>query len=65
MEEITIDIDQLREDLETYYGTAMQYNPAAMMDLIKVERASDNEIVKIARDNNINLYDYEIKGRCR
>ena len=63
--EINIDVDELREDLKTYYGTAMQYYPQAMMDLIKVEQASDSEIVQIAQDNGINLYDYEIKGRGR
>ena len=46
--EITIDVDALREDLVTYYGTAREYNPAAVMDLINVEHASDEEIVKIA-----------------
>ena len=63
--EITIDVDALREDLKDYYGTAMQYEPAAVMDLIKVEQASDNEVVKIAQDNHFNLFDYEIKGRSR
>jgi len=63
--EINIDIDSLREDLKNYYGTAMQYNPAAMMDLIKAEQGSDEEIVKIARDNHFNLHDYEVKGRSR
>ena len=63
--EITIDIDTLREDLKTYYGTAMQFQPTAMMDLIKVEQASDEEIVKIAKDNHFNLYDYEVRGRSR
>ena len=41
----------------------MQYNQVAMMDLIKVEQASDNEIVNIALKNGFNLYDYEIKGK--
>lgn len=63
--EITIDVDALREDLKDYYGSAMQYEPAAVMDLIKVERASDSEIVKIAQDNHFNLFDYEVKGRSR
>ena len=58
---MTIDVDALREDLKNYYGTAMQYNPTAMMDLIKVENASDNEIVNIAIKNGFNIYDYEIK----
>ena len=59
--EITIDIDELRNDLINYFGSAMQYNQVAMMDLIKVEQASDNEIVNIALKNGFNLYDYEIK----
>ena len=63
--EITIDVDELRQDLKDFYGSAMQYNPAAVMDLIKVEQASYNEIVRIAQDNHINLFDYEIKDRGR
>lgn len=63
--EITIDIDALRNDLINYFGSAMQYNQVAMMDLIKVEQASDNEIVNIALRNGFNLYDYEIKGKRR
>lgn len=63
--EITIDIDELRNDLINYFGSAMQYNQVAMMELIKVEQASDNEIVNIAIKNGFNLYDYEIKGKRR
>ena len=63
--EITIDIDALRNDLINYFGSAMQYNQVAMMDLIKVEQASDNEVVNIAIKNGFNLYDYEIKGKRR
>ena len=63
--EITIDIDALRNDLINYFGSAMQYNQVAMMDLIKVEQASDNEVVNIALKNGFNLYDYEIKGKRR
>ena len=62
---MTIDIDALREDLKDYYGTAMQYNPVAMMELVKVERASDEEVVNIAIKNEFNIYDYEIKHRGR
>ena len=63
--EITIDIDELRNDLINYFGSAMQYNQVAMIELIKVEQASDNEIVNIAIKNGFNLYDYEIKGKRR
>ncbi len=63
--EITIDIDSLRSDLIDYYGTAREYNPAATMDLINVERASDEEIIRTAINNGFNLYDYEIKNKSR
>ena len=62
--EITIDIDELRNDLINYFGSAMQYNQVAMIEF-KVEQASDNEIVNIAIKNGFNLYDYEIKGKRR
>lgn len=63
--EITIDIDSLRSDLINYFGAASMYNEMAMADLIRVESASDNEVVNIALNNGFNLYDYEIKGRRR
>ena len=63
--EITIDIDALRNDLINYFGTATMYNKVAMMDLIKVENASANELVNIAIKNGFNLYDYQIKGKRR
>lgn len=62
---MTIDVDSLREDLINYFGTAMQYNKMAMMDLIKVENASDEEVVNIAMKNGFNIYDYEIRSRGR
>ena len=60
---ITIDVDQLREDLINYFGTASYYNQVAMMDLINVEKASDEEVVNIALKNGFDLKKYEIKGR--
>ncbi len=62
---ITIDIDELREDLINYFGTASSYNPLAIMDLIKVEKASDEEVVKIAIKNGFDITKYEIKGKGR
>ena len=62
---MNIDVNSLREDLKNHFGTAMQFFPAAMMDLIKVEQASDNEIINIAIRNGFNLADYEIKKRSR
>lgn len=61
---MTIDIDKLRAALIDYFGTAMQYNPVALMDLTKVENASPEELVNIALENGYDLEDYEVgKGR--
>lgn len=62
---MNIDIERLREDLINYFGTASSYNPIAMMDLIKVENASDDEIIKIAKKNNFDLKQYIIKYNQR
>ena len=44
-----VDVDELRERLIDYYGTAM-FNgfPMAMFDLEKVKRMSDEEIIEEA-----------------
>lgn len=59
---ITIDVDELRQYLIDYYGTAM-FNgfPMAMMELEEVKRASDEKVVEIALKENINLLDFEVK----
>lgn len=57
---MTIDIEALRRDLINYFGTAMSFNPMAVMDLTKVEKASPEELVDIAQDNGFNLEDYQI-----
>lgn len=55
-----MDYDKLRGDLRDYYGTAMfNGNPMAMMELEEVERASNEELARIARDNAFDLSKYE------
>lgn len=57
--EVEIDINRLRADMKDYYGTAMiNVSPMAVIDLYKVERASDIEIVEMAQRNGVNLKDY-------
>ena len=56
-----INIDRLRRDLMNYYGAAMSVFPVAMMDLIDVENASEEELLRIAIRNGFNLEDYEEK----
>ena len=48
--EYEIDVSRLRRDMKDYYGTAM-FNgfPMAVMDLSKVERMSDRELVELAQ----------------
>ena len=62
---IIIDIDSLKKDLIDYFGTASSYNPMAIMDISKIECASNKEIIDIAIKNGFNLYDYEIKSKTR
>lgn len=52
--------DKLRGDLRDYYGTAMfNGNPMAMMELEEVERASNAELERIARNNNFDMSKYD------
>ena len=45
------DVEQLRNDLKDYYGTAMFGGfPMAMIELSQVERASDEEVINMAKD---------------
>ena len=61
-----IDVERLRKDLLDYYGTAM-YNasPLAIIELSKIERASEDELIQIAINNNINLNEYINNQRYR
>ena len=59
--EYEIDIERLRRDMEDYYGSAM-FNgfPMAVMDLSKVERMSDRELVELAQKNGVDLRKYMV-----
>ena len=58
---MNIDIDRLRKELIDYYGTAMQVNPVAMIELSVVEKASPEQLIYIAINNGFNLNDYKIE----
>ena len=51
--------EKLRKDLIDYFGTAMSFMPMAMMELSKVEKASEQELIKIAKENGLDLSKYE------
>ena len=57
------DIERLRDDLINYFGTASFYNKTAIMDLIKVEKATDEELIEIAIQNHFDLERYKIRIR--
>ena len=59
--EYEIDVSRLRRDMKDYYGTAM-FNgfPMAVMDLSKVERMSDRELVELAQKNGGDLRKYMV-----
>ena len=59
--EITIDIDRLRSDLEDYYGTgAFSGMPAMMMEVIDIQRMSDEEVVLKAQREGFDLFIYQV-----
>ena len=53
-----IDYEKLRRDLIDYFGTAMSFNPMVVIELSRVERASNDELVEIAIKNNFDLDKY-------
>lgn len=55
-----IDVEKLRSDLIDYFGTAMAGFPVAMMDLSKIEKATEDELITIARQNGFSLDKYLI-----
>ena len=61
-----IDFESLRKDLIDYYGTALfNASPYAMINLQKIENATYEELIKIAKDNNfdLNKYNNNLKHR--
>lgn len=56
---IDINTDKLRKDMIDNYGTAM-FNgfPMAIMDLSKTEKASEQELIRMAKNQGVNLDRY-------
>lgn len=53
-----IDYESLRKDLIDYFGSAMPLFPVAVMDVVKAERATEEELVEIAIQNGFDLSNY-------
>lgn len=58
---MTIDINALRDYMREYYGAAIFAGmPAAIIDVTKVELASNDELVKLAMKEHIDLSKFAI-----
>ena len=52
-------IRAIKRELMDYFGTAMTEGmPMAMVDLGRLEKLSDDELVELARQNGINVEKY-------
>ena len=57
---MNVNIDKLRKDLINYFGSAMfMVSPIAMMELARVESATDEELIEIAEANGFDLDEYK------
>ena len=55
-----IDFDRLRRDLTDYYGTAAFSGfPAAIIDVGKVQRASEEKLIQLSQQLKVDLSKYE------
>lgn len=54
-----IDIEKLRNYLIYYYGTASTIYPQAIYDVIEIEKASEEKVLKLALKNNINIKEFK------
>ena len=59
------DLEKLRTDLINYFGSATTVISNALIDLIEVENATDNELINIAIKNNINLNNYILNVKIK
>lgn len=59
--EIRIDVDELRDYMRDYYGTAA-FNgfPAAMMDMWDLDRMGDYEVVEKAAESGVDLRRFQV-----
>ena len=60
---MNIDFDKLRQDLLDYFGTAMTMGfGAAIIDISKIENASNEELINIAKQNGFDLNKYVVQS---
>lgn len=61
-----LDVACLKQDLYDYFGTAMTtVSPIAIMELMRIENATLEELIEIAQKNNFNIDNYLVKTSRR
>lgn len=56
---MNIDYEKLRKDLIDYFGTAMFSGfGMAMIDIVKIKKASNEELIEFAKEYKIDLSKY-------
>lgn len=56
-----LDAERLRKDLTDYFGTFASIGmPAAVMDIVRVEKADEEELLEIAKQNRFSVSKYYI-----
>ena len=57
-----IDVDELRDDMVDYCGTAaFSDSPAAILDVVDIEQRDGYELCETAEDLGINLEKFEVE----
>lgn len=62
---MNINYEKLKNDLIDYFGTAMSFNPIAIMNLYEVKKATNDKLIQIAVKNGFDLNDYIVKTKNR
>ena len=58
-----IDYESLRRDLIDYFGSAMSSFPLALMDVVNVESASEEELLELAIENGFDLSNHIVSSK--
>ncbi len=60
----SIDIERLRNDLiNEFMGIAFAISPVAFMNVAEVEKADEDKLIEIAKNNGFNIENYLVKTR--
>lgn len=59
----SIDVESLRNDLINYYGTSSVVNEANLLIVDRLKNASDEDIINLAINNDIDLDKYSSNRR--